>query len=319
MSKKLLTVSICIPAYNEGKNIEQILVALLAQETKLIKINSIVVVSSASTDNTNEIVEKYIASNPSIQLIKQEKRMGKAIAINEFLKQTKDEIVVIESADTVPYKDCIENLCVPFLKDKKIGMTGGAPYPINDPNTFLGYIIHAWWWFHRNIPRFGEIIAYRNVLDHIRPTTAVDEAYIQAKMIQMGYKVVFVESAIVNNKGAENVKDLIIQRRRVMNGHARLFNREHVKIDNMTKSSLRLLLFHYNINSFKELCWLIGGIAIEVYARFLGAYDCYIKKTNPFVWDIASSTKDFAMEPVENISEESEVEINDRISQLSPN
>ena len=23
--------------------------------------------------------------------------------------------------------------------------------------VFLGFIIHTWWWFHRNIPRFGEI------------------------------------------------------------------------------------------------------------------------------------------------------------------
>ena len=60
--------------------------------------------------------------------------------------------------------DTIEKLCEPFLRDEKIGLTGGAPIPVNDPNTFLGYIIHAWWWFHRNIPRFGEIIAYRNIL-----------------------------------------------------------------------------------------------------------------------------------------------------------
>jgi len=26
-------------------------------------------------------------------------------------------------------------------------MTGGAPIPVNDPHTFLGFIVHTWWWF----------------------------------------------------------------------------------------------------------------------------------------------------------------------------
>ncbi len=296
MIDKKLSISICVPAYNEGKNIEQILNALLVQETKQIIINKIIVVSSASNDNTDSIVEQFTQKYPQVILIRQQQRRGKASAINACLGIITDEIVVIESADTVPDQNCIENLCLPFLYDKKLGMVGGAPHPVNDPNTFLGYIIHAWWWFHRNIPRFGEIIAYRNILPGISVTTAVDEAYIQAKMVQMNYKVVHIDSAIVRNKGAETVSDLIKQRRRVMNGHARLFNEEHIKIDSMTKSSLYLLLCKYQLHSIKEVCWLIGGILIEIYARLLGFYDYYIAGKNPFVWDIASTTKELAFE-----------------------
>jgi len=294
-----LSVSICIPAYNEEKNIKNILHALLMQETEHVYINEIIIVSSASTDTTDTIVQELATSHQKIRLIKQEKRQGKASAINEFLKVISDQIVVIESADTIPQKDCIEKLCLPFLKDETIGMTGGAPHPVNNPNTFLGYIIHAWWWFHRNIPRFGEIIAYRNILPQISSTTAVDEAYIQAKMIQKGYKVVYIDDAIVTNKGAETVSDLVKQRRRVMNGHARLMQEEHVKIENMTRSSLRLMLFHYQFKNVKELCWFIGGICIEIYSRILGAFDFYLINKNPFVWDIASSTKEFALEEVQ--------------------
>jgi len=300
MKNDILSVAICIPAFNEGKNIINILDALLNQKTERITITKIVVVSSASTDDTISIVEKIAADNPNIMLIKQHERKGKASAINAFLKVVHDEVVVIESADTIPEKDCIEKLCFPIFNDETIGMTGGAPHPINDRNNFLGYIIHTWWWFHRNIPRFGEIIAYRNILPQIRVTTAVDEAYIQAKIIQEGYKVVFINDAIVSNKGAENLSDLIMQRRRVMNGHARLYDKEGIKIDNMTKSSLKLLLFKYQFHSLKEVLWFFGGIGIEIYARILGAYDCYIAKTNPFVWDIATSTKDFAFEEAES-------------------
>src|ERR1700722_5241499 len=301
-----LSISICVPAYNEGKNIEQILNALLIQETQKIIINKIIVVSSASIDNTDTVVEQFSKQYSKVILIRQQERQGKASAINTCLGIITDEIVVIESADTVPDRNCIENLCLPFLYDKHLGMVGGAPHPVNDRNTFLGYIIHAWWWFHRNIPRFGEIIAYRNIFSRISMTTAVDEAYIQAKMVQMQYKVVHVDSAIVRNKGAETISDLIKQRRRVMNGHARLYSEEHVKIDSMTKSSIHLLLFKYQLHSMKEVCWLIGGILIEIYARLLGFYDYYIVGKNPFVWDIASTTKELAFERVSEEEEENE-------------
>jgi len=288
------SVSICVPAYNEEKNIERLLHALIAQETTAIRINKIIVVSSASTDTTDSIVENIAQDNSQVMLIKQAERQGKAAAINEFLKHIQDEIVVIESADTTPRKDCIDKLCAPFVYDKTIGMTGGAPHPVNDPNTFLGYVIHAWWWFHRNIPRFGEIIAYRNIFPQISATTSVDEAYIQAQMAKLGYNIVHVDSAVIYNKGAENIRDLIKQRRRVMNGHARLHKEEGVKINNMTKSSFKLMLFEYKFRNLKQVTWFFGGISIEVLARILGAYDYHVKNKNPFVWDIAGSTKDLS-------------------------
>jgi len=287
-----VSVSICIPAYNEERNIKKILRRLLQQKTDRVFINKIIVISSASTDYTDLIVTEYAYKDNRIILHRQKQREGKAAAINAFLKMVDDPIVVIESADTIPEEDTIENLCRPLVEDSQIGMTGGAPFPVNDRNTFLGYVIHSWWWFHRNIPRFGEIIAYRNILDTISKTTAVDEAYIQAKIIQMDLKVVHIENAIVYNKGAETIRDLIKQRRRVFNGHARLHKEENIKINNMTKSSIWLLLFKYQIFSLKELVWLFGGILVEVYAQMLGYYDMKISKINPFIWNTSKSTKE---------------------------
>ena len=44
--------------------------------------------------------------------------------------------------------------------------------------------------------------------------------------------------------------------------------------------------------SFKDLFFFIGAVFLEVYGRFLGAYDFYVKKTNPYIWDMATSTKE---------------------------
>src|SRR5438034_819466 len=108
VGENILHISICIPAHNERKNIRQILTALLEQETMRTMIVSIVVVSSASTDETDSIVEAFASKYPQVYLIKQSERQGKASAINAFLKTASADIVVIESADTIPEKDCIE-------------------------------------------------------------------------------------------------------------------------------------------------------------------------------------------------------------------
>src|SRR5438105_14246817 len=96
-----LPISICIPAYNEQGNIENTLNALLKQQTKNIMINKIVVVSSGSTDNTDNIVGEYEKNYSNIMLITQPQRKGKAEAINAFLQTCADEVIIIESADTV--------------------------------------------------------------------------------------------------------------------------------------------------------------------------------------------------------------------------
>ena len=107
MNTNKLQVSICVPAYNEAKNITHILDALMNQVTERIEIKKIVVVSSGSTDETDEVTLLYRKIDPRITLIRQETRGGKASAINAFLTQIDDEIVVIESADTVPNVDAI--------------------------------------------------------------------------------------------------------------------------------------------------------------------------------------------------------------------
>lgn len=286
-----IKVGICLPAYNEENNIEKLLHSLVAQKTEYFEIAQITVVSS-STDSTDDIVTKFRQTDARVSLIREPARKGKAAAINMFLQQCDTPIVVLQSTDTVCHHDTVEHLCTPFIKDLQTGMTGGAPIPLNDKNTFLGFVVHTWWWFHRHIPRFGEIIAFRNILPQISEETAVDEAYIQAKFVQLGYKVVHIDEAVVFNKGAETLSDMIKQRRRIHNGHARLHNDENVKIDHVTKNMLWLMLFKYEFKNIKEFFWLVGGIFIEIYARILGKWDMHISKKNPYIWDIATSTKE---------------------------
>jgi biofilm PGA synthesis N-glycosyltransferase PgaC len=287
-------VSVGIFVYNEEKNIKHILNALLKQKENKILIKEIIVVSSACTDNTDNIVRDFSKKNKKIRLIPQEKREGKASAINLFLKNAKSPLVVIESGDTIPRADCIENLCRPFLEDKKIGLTGARAIPTNDKNTILGGIIHYWWWMHNELPRFGEMIGFRlELAPQISDKTAVDEAYIEAMVLAKGYKCKQIPNAVLENHGAESFKDLVKQRKRIYIGHKRLNQEKKYLVNSFNSQKLMKLTLRYiaKEKSLKTVFDIFVGILIEIYSRIVGAWDIYIANKNPYAWDIAASTK----------------------------
>jgi biofilm PGA synthesis N-glycosyltransferase PgaC len=289
------TISIGVCVYNEERNIGSLLNSLLNQKTTQ-HINEIIVVSSACSDKTNAIIEtEFLKFYPKVVLLKQEKREGKASAVNLFLEHANGDIVVVESGDTIPTDDTIENLIEPF-KNPKIGMVGGRPIPVNDPNTFMGFTVHLLWDLHHKLalkhPKLGELVAFReNLIKKIPIDTAVDEAFIEALINEKGYELKYVPSAIVYNKGPETISDFLKQRRRIFAGHIHL-----KKIKRYTPSSMKInilkLTFEVIKLNPKEILWLFGAMFLEFYGRLLGSYDFFIKNKNPFIWDIANTTKD---------------------------
>ena len=289
----MISVSIGICAYNEEKNIGKLLDKLLSQKTEKIRIAEIIVVSSGSTDRTDEIVREYSKKDDRIKLITQPKREGKASAINEFLKVAKADVCVLESADTLPLDNIIEKLCLPFY-DEKVGMAGGHPIPTNDRNKFTGFVGHLLWELHHHIalenPKLGELVAFRNIIDKISSNTAVDEAWIEALIKAKGYKIVYVPDAICYNKAPETISDFIKQRRRIHAGHLHLKKELGYSVSTMNIGVILKALKKVNLTP-KEKIYLIGAIALEGYCTILGYLDLFIAKKDHSVWKIADSTK----------------------------
>ncbi|MBS3156808.1 glycosyltransferase [Candidatus Woesearchaeota archaeon] len=290
-----MKVSIGVCAYNEEKNIKKLLTSLINQKTNKIKIDEIFVVSSACTDNTNNIVREFEKKDKRVKLIDQKEREGKSSAINLFLKNAKNEILVLESGDTVPEENTIERLCIPFEKEE-VGMTGSRPIPVNRDNNFMGFVVNFFWKLHHEIamenPKCGELVAFRDFVKEIPKESAVDEASIEAIVREKGYKLEYVPNAVVRNKGPETVKDFLIQRRRINAGHVWLekVQKHTVSTDDLGKV-IKLVARNFSLNPKKNL-WIVMAMAIEAYGKFLGRYDYYIKNKNPYIWNIAKSTKE---------------------------
>jgi biofilm PGA synthesis N-glycosyltransferase PgaC len=295
MSKINISIGIC--AHNEERNIGKLLDALLEQKSDIVRIVQILVISY-STDSTNEVVKTYQRKDNRIKLVLQQKREGKASAVNLFLKEATGDVLVLESADTLPEKSTMEKLVEPFL-DSHIGMTGGRPIPTNGRRKFMGIVSSLLWKLHHEVsaadlenPKCGEIIAFRNIIKRIPIDTAVDEAWIEMAVRKKGFSLRYAPNAVVHNHGPESVSDFLKQRRRIHSGHLYLKNNSGYEVSTMKTSKVLRVLPRVIRLSLREQFFFVGAIFLEVYGRFLGAYDFYVKKKNPYVWDMVPSTKE---------------------------
>ncbi len=289
--------SIGIMAYNEEANIARTINAVLKQEGPSMHVEEVIVVASGCTDRTVPTVAEIALKEPRVHLYIQEKREGKASAINLFLKQTTSEVAVLVGADVIPEESALEYLCSPFL-DPKIGMTGGRPVPINDASTFMGHSVHLLWRLHDRLARthakLGEIIAFRTVIPSIPANSAVDEISIQAFISQLDYQLLYRPECVVYNKGPVNVRDFLKQRRRIYAGHLNVRAQQNYEASTMKASPILRQLIScrdFTMSTPKQAMWTAGTMLLEGYARVQGHYDFWRKREH-HIWQMVDSTKD---------------------------
>ena len=210
-------LSIIVATYNEANVIR----------SKLENLNNvtypkdkyeIIVVDSGSTDNTIQIVEEY--RKKGVILLKQQKRLGKANALNFALEKASGDIIVLTDANAEFSPESLSALVKEFD-----GRTG-AVLPRFVPCGKLSYWDKAFHEIHNMYKSsesaadsvfivFGELFAFRrHLIDRIDEDAAADDLEIAMTIRKKGYRIKYNSDVEVKEKLPSGQKEVRIQKTR---------------------------------------------------------------------------------------------------------
>lgn len=292
--ERKLRCSVGVTAYNEEQNIGPLLEALVDQHLHDVEIAEIIVVASACTDKTVPIVREFMARDSRVKLIEQPKREGKTSAVNQFIAAAQTDICVLESGDTIPHEYAVEHM-VRMFADPTVGMVGAHKVPVNTPDHIAGLLTHLRLRMEHElcleIPRLGEMIAFRKVFERIPADVAMDEAFVEAFIVKRGMEVKYAPDAIVYNTGPTTIGDFMRQRRRNHAGHLFLKHKYGYAVSSIQNKRVAKVAWK-ELWGIVQLAWVLFLLAaIEGWSRLMGWYDYAVKQDRHVVWNMAWSQK----------------------------
>ena len=288
-----ITIGIC--AYNEAQNIERSIRSIYDQKTKDINVEEVIVVSSGSTDGTDDIVRRLAEEYGNITLIRQEKREGKNSAINCYLDNKTCYVVVMLNADNIfGNENSLYSLVSPFFNEK-VGMVGGHPVPTNDKKDKVGFATHVLWTMHHHLalvyPKIGELVAFRDIGTRLPTDQQSDEDIIRMNLENAGYDCIYAPDAIVLNRGPETEEDFLKQRIRVNIGEVNMKRKFDYDIPSWNKKYLMKAV----IGTVKDLGFhpfkLLYAVRLEMKARKTAEEHIDSGDADMNIWDQVATTK----------------------------
>ena len=105
-------ISVIVPVYNVEKYLEECLDSIKNQTFNDIEV---ILVNDGSTDNSQEICERYCSQDPRFHLINQENK-GQSIARNIGVAESRGELIVFIDSDDIVKIDLLEKL-INYISD----------------------------------------------------------------------------------------------------------------------------------------------------------------------------------------------------------
>lgn len=223
-------VSILIPTYNEESVIKKRILNCLSLNYPIDNFE-IIIVDSASTDKTVKVIQEFINNHkdlyPTIRLIKEKARLGKASAINLGKKYAKSNYILVTDANAIFDKNVLKEMMPHFLNEY-VGGVGGR-YVVANPEEPLAASA-TFYWDLEYLMRLGEStlssaclfhgeinIWRKNIVDADTKMLSED-LDMCISIIKKGYSIAYEPEAIVYEPAATTANDQIKQRKRTSIG-----------------------------------------------------------------------------------------------------
>jgi glycosyltransferase involved in cell wall biosynthesis len=127
-------ISVIVPAYNSKMHIEE---SLNSVKEQFYQNWEMIIVDDCSTDNTVEVVEKYIKNDRRIRLIKLEKNSGPALARNRAIKEAQGRYIAFLDADDLWLPEKL-NKQIMFMNKHNLSFTYSSYYLMNEEGHTTG-------------------------------------------------------------------------------------------------------------------------------------------------------------------------------------
>ena len=233
-------VTVLIPAFNEANVIEGTIRNKLTQHYPADLID-IIVISDESDDETDQIVQKIAAENPRVALVRQTPRQGKTAGLNLAMQQAQGDIIVFSDANSHYEQNAIANLVACF-SDPQVGYVTGKMVYANSDGSLVGDGCSAYMKYENHMraleTQVASVVGVDGGIDAIRkelyqPMNAdqLPDFVLPLKVVTQGKRVIYCESALLNEESLSNSQSEFRMRVRVslraywaMNDMKHLFN-----------------------------------------------------------------------------------------------
>ncbi len=140
------SITITIPAYNEEQSIRATIEAILALDYPVER-RQILIISDASTDRTDAIVEEF--ADRGVELLRMPQRGGKSAAENAAGRVARGDIIVNTDATTRILPASLKELVRAF-QDPTVGVATGRNVSVGDASTAANrgeswYVVYEMW------------------------------------------------------------------------------------------------------------------------------------------------------------------------------
>lgn len=230
--EELPTVTVIVPAYNEGKQVWSTLISLVESDYPAEKLQLMAIDDGSVDDTWHWMQQAKEQLGDRVTIMQQPKNKGKRHALYRGFQLATGEVYVTVDSDSIVYPDTLRNLASPFVVDEKCGAVAGNVRVLNNQKAIIPRMLNVSFVFSFEFIRSaqsalgsvlctpGALAAYRSnavkacLSDWMnqtfmgQPTDIGEDRAMTNMILKQGYHVRFQRNAYVLTNIPENYTSL---------------------------------------------------------------------------------------------------------------